>query len=221
MKVENTNVWAMFQDMQNKVAEAHISFQQALATGQAAYLQSVQSTFACLSQWGIEAPVQKVTSSEYLQADRSGWQTEYTSAAAASMAQQHVAATNVVEETVVSPYTSLMESELVAVTGVQPVESIAVSPITDSDTAIVSGTGDVDVATLIFAIVEEATGYPAEMLEPGMKLESELGIDSIKRVQILAELHSKLPKIEIDALKASIADTLGEIIEHVESKKKE
>src|SRR4029450_3788443 len=37
------------------------------------------------------------------------------------------------------------------------------------------------------------TGYPAEMLGMGMSLDSDLGIDSIKRVEILSALQERLP----------------------------
>ena len=43
------------------------------------------------------------------------------------------------------------------------------------------------------AIVAEKTGYPAEMLEPAMRLDADLGIDSIKRVEILSALQEQLP----------------------------
>ncbi|MFD9004706.1 SDR family NAD(P)-dependent oxidoreductase, partial [Streptomyces sp. NPDC059582] len=40
------------------------------------------------------------------------------------------------------------------------------------------------------------TGYPVEMLEPGMDVEADLGIDSIKRVQILGALQESFPVSE-------------------------
>src|SRR5262249_7734700 len=39
----------------------------------------------------------------------------------------------------------------------------------------------------------EKTGYPTEMLELDMALDSDLGIDSIKRVEILSALQERLP----------------------------
>ena len=40
--------------------------------------------------------------------------------------------------------------------------------------------------------ISELTGFPVEMLEPDMNLESDLGIDSIKRVEILSKLEQEL-----------------------------
>ncbi len=45
----------------------------------------------------------------------------------------------------------------------------------------------------LLEVVSEKTGYPAEVLEPGMELDADLGIDSIKRVEILAALQERLP----------------------------
>ena len=43
-----------------------------------------------------------------------------------------------------------------------------------------------DLAALILAVVADKTGYPAEMINLDMDLEADLGIDSIKRVEILS-----------------------------------
>ena len=45
----------------------------------------------------------------------------------------------------------------------------------------------------VLSVVAEKTGYPAEMLTLDMGLDSDLGIDSIKRVEIMAALRAKLP----------------------------
>ncbi|MDW4911697.1 phosphopantetheine-binding protein, partial [Streptomyces sp. ADMS] len=37
----------------------------------------------------------------------------------------------------------------------------------------------------LLAVVAAKTGYPAEMLDLGMDVEADLGIDSIKRVEIM------------------------------------
>ena len=49
------------------------------------------------------------------------------------------------------------------------------------------------VSTVLLEVVAEKTGYPVEMLEPGMQLDADLGIDSIKRVEILSALQERLP----------------------------
>jgi acyl transferase domain-containing protein/NAD(P)H-dependent flavin oxidoreductase YrpB (nitropropane dioxygenase family)/NADP-dependent 3-hydroxy acid dehydrogenase YdfG len=49
-----------------------------------------------------------------------------------------------------------------------------------------------DPLTLLVAIVSERTGYPPEMLNPDLDLEADLGIDSIKRIEILGTLGERL-----------------------------
>jgi len=50
-----------------------------------------------------------------------------------------------------------------------------------------------DAGQVLLSIVSAQTGYPAESLNQDMDMESDLGIDSIKRVAILSELQEKLP----------------------------
>ena len=49
-----------------------------------------------------------------------------------------------------------------------------------------------EITKILVAAISELTGFPEEMLEPGMDLESDLGIDSIKRVEILSRLEQSL-----------------------------
>jgi acyl transferase domain-containing protein/NAD(P)-dependent dehydrogenase (short-subunit alcohol dehydrogenase family) len=49
-------------------------------------------------------------------------------------------------------------------------------------------------ATVLLAIIAEKTGYPAEMLGLDMELDADLGIDSIKRVEIFSAVQEKLPQ---------------------------
>jgi acyl transferase domain-containing protein/NADP-dependent 3-hydroxy acid dehydrogenase YdfG len=48
-------------------------------------------------------------------------------------------------------------------------------------------------AETVRAVVAEKTGYPPEMLDLDMDLEAELGIDSIKQVEILSGLRERIP----------------------------
>jgi len=57
----------------------------------------------------------------------------------------------------------------------------------------VSGKEQSVISETLLAVVSEKTGYPVEMLDLGMGMDSDLGIDSIKRVEIMATLRGKLP----------------------------
>jgi acyl transferase domain-containing protein len=77
----------------------------------------------------------------------------------------------------------------------------------------------VDFATLsqtLLNVVSEKTGYPVEMLELSMDIEADLGIDSIKRVEILGallELYPDLPKPNPEEL--GQLRTLGQIVDYM------
>lgn len=71
-----------------------------------------------------------------------------------------------------------------------------------------------DVSGALLAVVAEKTGYPSEMLNLEMDLESDLGIDSIKRVEILASVEEALPNLpKVDSERLGSLRTLGEIVE--------
>ncbi|OGU14141.1 MAG: beta-ketoacyl synthase [Geobacteraceae bacterium GWC2_53_11] len=67
--------------------------------------------------------------------------------------------------------------------------SVATSPAVNS----LNSTSSPLIAETLLAVVSEKTGYPVEMLEMEMWLDSDLGIDSIKRVEILSALQERLP----------------------------
>ena len=71
-----------------------------------------------------------------------------------------------------------------------------------------------DVAAVLLSVVSEKTGYPEEMLELSMGLDADLGIDSIKRVEILSALQERLPDApSIKPEHLGEIQTLGQIVE--------
>ncbi|WP_181698313.1 type I polyketide synthase [Nocardia sp. GTS18] len=44
-------------------------------------------------------------------------------------------------------------------------------------------------------VVADKTGYPVEMVDPAMDLEADLGVDSIKRVQVIGALQERFPSL--------------------------
>ena len=71
------------------------------------------------------------------------------------------------------------------------------APETQQDSALES---------LLIEVVAEKTGYPAEAIGVDLDLEADLGIDSIKRVEILSALRQQRPDLE-----ALPAETLGSL----------
>jgi acyl carrier protein/NAD(P)-dependent dehydrogenase (short-subunit alcohol dehydrogenase family) len=74
-----------------------------------------------------------------------------------------------------------------------------------------------DLANNLLSITSEKTGYPIEMLELDMDMEADLGIDSIKRVEILGglqELYPNLPKPNLEELAEK--RTIGQVVEYLQ-----
>ncbi|MDG3006241.1 type I polyketide synthase [Paludisphaera mucosa] len=67
------------------------------------------------------------------------------------------------------------------------------TPVAAPASAAVPAAAGPDVAAVLLSVVSEKTGYPEDMLELGMRLDADLGIDSIKRVEILSALQDRLP----------------------------
>ncbi len=53
---------------------------------------------------------------------------------------------------------------------------------------------------MLLDLVSERTGYPTEMLGLDQDLEADLGIDSIKRVEIVGAFQNQLPPVFVQKL---------------------
>lgn len=76
---------------------------------------------------------------------------------------------------------------------------------------------------LLLDLVEERTGYPPEMLDLDQNMEADLGIDSIKRVEVVGALLKALPKELTDRLEDAAGElnaqrTLREIIDWLDAR---
>ncbi|MEO1559048.1 MAG: beta-ketoacyl synthase N-terminal-like domain-containing protein, partial [Cyanobacteria bacterium J06632_19] len=117
----------------------------------------------------------------------------------------------ITEEIPTNGNTSKVENSIVENDGELKPESTAsaISPTVDLS----------DLDTNLLAITSEKTGYPVEMLEMDMDMEADLGIDSIKRVEImgaLQEMYPDLPKSD-NVEELSELRTIGQIVEYLQS----
>ncbi|RLC04931.1 MAG: polyketide-type polyunsaturated fatty acid synthase PfaA [Deltaproteobacteria bacterium] len=75
-----------------------------------------------------------------------------------------------------------------------------------------------NVQTVMIEIVSDLTGYPPDMLELDMDIEADLGIDSIKRVEILSTLEDRLPGLpQVTPDIMGGLKTLGQICDYLTS----
>jgi acyl transferase domain-containing protein/NAD(P)-dependent dehydrogenase (short-subunit alcohol dehydrogenase family) len=109
-------------------------------------------------------------------------------------------------------YPSVSEKKEIAALPAAPVkESKAVSqlpPVHSTESTIVQ--------QCLLGIVSGLTGYPVEMLGLDMDIESDLGIDSIKRVEILSALEEKMPDLpQVTPDMMGTLKTLGQICDYL------
>ncbi|NOH83330.1 acyltransferase domain-containing protein [Vibrio sp. 03-59-1] len=101
-------------------------------------------------------------------------------------------------------------------------EAAAVAPAVEVEAIVESTSNDLNpahVQSTMMEVVADKTGYPAEMLDLAMDMEADLGIDSIKRVEILGTVQDQLPTLpELNPEDLAECRTLGEIVTYMQSK---
>ncbi len=101
---------------------------------------------------------------------------------------------------------------------VAPPVVAAAQAVVETSVEVSVGLSSIEMMPLLLGVVSDRTGYPAEMLSMEMELESDLGIDSIKRVEILSAMQDLVPDLpEVDLTVMASLATLGEIVDYLSS----
>ncbi|WP_373994224.1 acyltransferase domain-containing protein, partial [Fischerella thermalis] len=101
-----------------------------------------------------------------------------------------------------------------------PTPPTSATPTVSTPSATPAPTIDLsDLDQTLLAITSEKTGYPIEMLELDMDMEADLGIDSIKRVEIMGALQEKYPDLPKPSNVEELAElrTIGQIVQYLQS----
>ncbi len=184
--------WAhAYQEAQRHTAEAHSAYMAAMAQSHMAFLQTIEHGFGAIS--GLPLPVTPTLQ-------------PMASALAAPPPAPAPAPTHAAPPT--HP----------------PAPAASVAPVVVPPPAAVERTRPAaaavpvrDLHGLMLQIVSDKTGYPTEMLSAEMQLEGDLGIDSIKRVEILSAMRERAPELpEVDTAVMAKLQTLGEIVEYMQ-----
>ena len=78
------------------------------------------------------------------------------------------------------------------------------------------------IESTLLEVVSQLTGYPTDMLSFDMDIESDLGIDSIKRVEILSSFEERMPGLpSISPEMMGTLKTLGQIVDHLAQEQSE
>jgi len=183
-----------FQESQQQAAAAHESFQRTMAQGHAAYLKLAESALIGLGsvlQPGQVDPSLPTPTSQFVRPAVVGTANEETEVVRAAVVGAASAAI---------PHTAA-PSGIAA--HAAPTKSAPAAPA---------------LGALLLAVVAEKTGYPVDMLQLDMDLEGDLGIDSIKRVEILAAVDERAPHLpKVDRARLSALHTLREIVDYLQA----
>ncbi|WP_053215087.1 SDR family NAD(P)-dependent oxidoreductase [Streptomyces viridochromogenes] len=89
----------------------------------------------------------------------------------------------------------------------------ATTTLAETSTSVSAAATADDVRGALLDVVSAKTGYPAEMLDLGMDVEADLGIDSIKRVEIMGVLQERFPSpTPVGPEQLAELRTLGDIV---------
>ena len=212
----NTEWLKAFQQAQQQTAAAHAAYQQAMSNAHLAYLQAAQASLTSLAALAGGQSVAPSIAASSIPSPSPMPAPQVVPAPAFVPAVQPVPSTVSVTPAPVTappsvpvvkpaPVQSLPSTSTVAPS------SVASAPVVPSSSSL---TSTVDVLSLLMDVVAEKTGYPSDALDLSMSLEGDLGIDSIKRVEILSAVQEKAPELpEVDGSQMAQLQTLGEIVE--------
>ncbi|MBT3484310.1 MAG: acyltransferase domain-containing protein [Desulfobacula sp.] len=91
------------------------------------------------------------------------------------------------------------------------------APQTADSIAAGPGQGD-DVTAMVKEVIAVQTGYTADMLEDDLDLEADLGVDTVKQVEIFAKLASNFGFSVPDDLKLRDLNTIAKLGEYIQSR---
>ncbi|MCH9770340.1 MAG: hypothetical protein K0U12_05615, partial [Gammaproteobacteria bacterium] len=221
-------------NFQNQIAQAHSLYQKTMADTHTEFLRVAERNLAALSGAPIDSIVHQ-TNTPPLSTTTVQSMPIYS----APIAQQPVVETQAVvsatmqaaptmQAAVNNPQTvasSIMPQPQAAPEMQQPVFSpqpiaepqatAEVAPTLEPVSNSITETAAADLHTVMLDVVAEKTGYPSHMINMDMDMESDLGIDSIKRVEILSGVQSKVPNLpKLDPNRMTALKTLNEIVEY-------
>lgn len=193
---EVQNAWlAAYQEAQRQTAEAHAAYERTMAESHLAFLKTAESSLATLTSLLTGTPQLNGTSQS-------------------SSAPVPLPVPPVIPP-VVAPPVSIPNEAHVEITAI-PVTTPSPNGSPAQQPAIANAPVEQDLAALLLSVVAEKTGYPAEMLTTEMEMEADLGIDSIKRVEILSAMSERVAGLrELKMSDFGHLRTLGQIVEYM------
>ena len=211
----DTGVLAAYQSAQEQTAAAHTAYLNSMAQAHSSFLDAAQHGIAMLGR--LAGVIDSVTPTPVGAAPTAAPPVPVVVAPMVPMVEAPVATPLAPAAPALAP---AAPATPVAPAPAAPAPAapapVAPAPVRAAPAPVVSAGVSVEEMTpKLLSVVSDRTGYPPEMLTMGMELESDLGIDSIKRVEILSAMQDLVPELpDVDlAVMASLA-TLGEIVDY-------
>ncbi|MBT2676251.1 SDR family NAD(P)-dependent oxidoreductase, partial [Streptomyces sp. ISL-14] len=200
----------VIEEAQRQTAEVHTVYQRTMAETHLAFLRSSEASFAAL--FGLHGRVPQVTE------------------ATASLAPATLAADTAPATQSLPPRPAVTEPTRHAPGPGHPAAQARPTAFPDAVHAVLptgpaapaeaapadSGpSGQQSVEEVLLSVVADRTGYPADMLSLDMELATDLGIDSIKRIEIFAALRRRINGFDGDLSHLSTLPTLRQIADEL------
>ncbi len=206
---------AAYAEMQRQTAEAHSSYQRSMAESHAAFLRSAEMGAMSLSAMlnPLAGGMPMTPPNPIALQPAAPIPTQFVPQVAVSSVPIPVPIPIPPAAPVVAAAPAVAPVAVLPTAVPAPVPVAAAPPVRASAPAPA-----VELKSLMISVVSEKTGYPVEMLGLEMDLEADLGVDSIKRVEILSAVQDEYPGMpDVDPGELGKMRTLSEIVTYMKA----
>ncbi len=206
-------VLELYQKLQEEVARTHIEYQTLSEKSHLAYLDEARTALdeiRLLAMGQVEA-APTLAHEETDRTQRVQVAKNLYEAPKPLVKQENFTATPSVQKMAPPPTIAITAAPAPAADAVTPTV-ISLEPVISQSSEANEIGIDSGIQATILAIVADKTGYPEDTLSLDMDLEADLGIDSIKRVEILSAIQEQIPHLpELKPAELAPLRTFGEI----------
>jgi malonyl CoA-acyl carrier protein transacylase len=224
----------LFNAFQQRIAEAHAAYQQSMANSHMAFLRTAEHSLAMLSgnaptqpgkggngscdDMSFQLPVMMPSQPAPAYRFDAGMDFQMGMAAPAVPQPMPFAPLPQAAPAFAPPMESAMSQSPQPAAAPMPPSS---RPVAAAPAPSAAPSAKLDASSLsdvMLKVVAEKTGYPVDMLGMEMELEGDLGVDSIKRVEILSAVKEEVPEMpELNAQEMANLKTLQEIADYLKA----
>lgn len=162
-----TDALDVFEEALRQISATQVEFQRALSETHRVFLDTASASLAVLAAAALGDPV------------------------SAAQVPRSRDALNSIAPPLPAPPLSLLAPPLS--TPAAPALPLAPAPTAEVRVKEEKPAAEADTGSILLEVVAEKTGYPVDLIDLDMQLDSDLGIDSIKRVELLSAVRERAP----------------------------